>query len=449
MKGVLLAAGVFFAGTAVMLLPVPLATEARVLQYLLSIGLQAAAAVLASILAWRAGTPYWEGSRERLLWKRTSLAAALWAAALVAQAINDWVGRGPAYPSVADILFLASAGVLTGTFIIELNRAGWLFSRRHRALVYVGSVVLWVAVARLLLWPAAMIPPHTLGEGVSVVYATLAVLLFALAVNRVVTARVGLIGSGWPTMASGAALLAVAMGGVVYLTWLEMYSHVHAINVVRIAGLCLLGASAAWHGDAWRSESSRVRTSRVHRPGQSIWSAISARVRNGGRHRAPTSPPMAAPPLSGGPLTEDEWQTSPFIVPSISAPSLDVAPSIGLSPATNGLATSGGHSPTAEELLAAGRLREAQEAYLNTLLLYGTDRSQEALRGLIMTRRRVALDNATILREQAEAYYHAAARGFETEERYAPQAMELLAKASVLAAAEIDSEHRQQPLPTL
>ncbi|MGH2403996.1 MAG: hypothetical protein ACRDGN_05955 [bacterium] len=407
---VLLTAGAFLAAAAAIVLPIPVTTGARVLQHFLSIGIQIAASGLAAILAWRAGAPYWVGSREGLVWRRTSLAACLWATALVVQAVSDWAGRGPAFPSVADVLFLASAVVLTVTLGIEFGRARWLFSRRHRLIFYATTVVLWAVVMGVLFWPAMMVPPRSLGEAVTFLYATTAILLFALAVHRAVTSRVGLIGSGWIGMAAGAGLLAIAMLGTIRLTWLEMYSPSHPINLVRIAAFCLLGGSAAWHRDAWRARIFGVQERRTRSTRPRVWSAIWARMRNGGLQA---------------------------IRPSEQA-------SRRLSPAPNGPATIIERYRIAEQLLATGRLSDAQEEYLNILLLYKTDDDSEAMRGLITARRRLALDDPLILHRQATAYQRAITSGLETEERYTGQALQLLAKASLLAAQELEAKRHAQ-----
>lgn len=100
----------------------------------------------------------------------------------------------------------------------------------------------------------------------------------------------------------------------------------------------------------------------------------------------------------------------------------------------------------AEALLAAGRLREAQDAYLEALLL--DPGSEEAWAGLILVRRRLARNDPVLLRRQAEALRRAIVGRTETEEHYAPPAMRLLAEASVRAAQQIEQTlHARQPSP--
>ncbi len=101
----------------------------------------------------------------------------------------------------------------------------------------------------------------------------------------------------------------------------------------------------------------------------------------------------------------------------------------------------------AKQLLNAGRLQEAQDAYLALLLVDPVD--QEALRGLVAVRRKIAGDDPAKLRRQAAAYEQAIARGTETEEHYTTEVMEILARASRLSASQIESERgiSAQPAP--
>jgi cell division septation protein DedD len=91
---------------------------------------------------------------------------------------------------------------------------------------------------------------------------------------------------------------------------------------------------------------------------------------------------------------------------------------------------------SAQRLLAAGRLREAQDEFIQVLLVAPS--SEEAWIGLVQVRRRLARDDPGLLRRQAAAYQRAIARGEETDEHYTATAMRILAQASVQAAQEIE-----------
>gem|GEM_PF-5697734 len=102
---------------------------------------------------------------------------------------------------------------------------------------------------------------------------------------------------------------------------------------------------------------------------------------------------------------------------------------------------------SAEERLVAGDLRAAQNDYLVILLSVDPD-SAPAWRGLVAVRRRWAGEDPVKLRRQAEAYRLAIARGGESRQHYSPQALELLAKASLRAATELETERPISP-PTV
>lgn len=104
----------------------------------------------------------------------------------------------------------------------------------------------------------------------------------------------------------------------------------------------------------------------------------------------------------------------------------------------------------AQALFAAGRLRDAQDAYIEALLLVPDN--AKAWAGLVRVRRRLARDDPALLRRQADVYRRVIARGGETEEHYAVPAMRVLAEASVRAAQQIEesrtpSARRPGPSP--
>lgn len=96
-------------------------------------------------------------------------------------------------------------------------------------------------------------------------------------------------------------------------------------------------------------------------------------------------------------------------------------------------------------MLTAGRLREAQEEFLQLLLTNPSHR--DAMLGLVTVRRRLAGDDPTSLRRQAAAYQQAIARRSETEEHFTVEAMALLAQANLIAAEEIEAERAKPPTP--
>ena len=99
---------------------------------------------------------------------------------------------------------------------------------------------------------------------------------------------------------------------------------------------------------------------------------------------------------------------------------------------------------SATKRASAGELREAQELYLQVLLINPDD--QAAMQGLVRVRRLMAGNDARALRRQAATYRRALTQGKETGEHYTAVAMDLLAAASLQAAAGLeDSPAKVRP----
>ena len=93
-------------------------------------------------------------------------------------------------------------------------------------------------------------------------------------------------------------------------------------------------------------------------------------------------------------------------------------------------------------MLATGDFRGAHHEYLMILLSLAPD-SPQAWRDLVALYRRWAVENPAELGRQVKTYRLAIRNGTEMNERYSPQALEVLAKATMLANREIvDTERR-------
>lgn len=99
----------------------------------------------------------------------------------------------------------------------------------------------------------------------------------------------------------------------------------------------------------------------------------------------------------------------------------------------------------ASKLTTGGQLREAQELYLQLLL--ADPNEQEAMRGLVHVRRLIADGDQAALRQYAEEYQRAISQGVTTGDHYTAAAMELLATASLLAAAEPEDSGAEARAP--
>lgn len=95
-------------------------------------------------------------------------------------------------------------------------------------------------------------------------------------------------------------------------------------------------------------------------------------------------------------------------------------------------------SANARLLAASGRLREAQDAYLE--ILQNNSFDPVAMEGLVAVRRQLAADDPAALRRQAAEYRQTIARRGETPEHYSRNSLEILAAASARAAAVIESK---------
>jgi hypothetical protein len=92
----------------------------------------------------------------------------------------------------------------------------------------------------------------------------------------------------------------------------------------------------------------------------------------------------------------------------------------------------------AAKLAAAGQTREAQELYLQILAMDPDHR--EAMRGLVRVRRVLAGDDPRMLRKQAEAFREAVSKTVDTGQPATAHAMDLLATADLIAAAELEDQ---------
>ena len=103
-----------------------------------------------------------------------------------------------------------------------------------------------------------------------------------------------------------------------------------------------------------------------------------------------------------------------------------------------GKAAPAGTSMIAQQALGAGRLQEAQDEFLRMLERDSAD--QEAMRGLVEIRRRMAHDDPAMLRRQASTYRIAITQRTETAEHYNISAMEFLVAAISHAVSEVEAE---------
>src|SRR3990170_1377184 len=185
------------AGLAIFL-PAPVDAGARFVQHLLSLSVQVLAAATAAATLFQAARTYGPRDHERRVWRLNAGGAPGWAAGVVIQG-------------------LAGTGVL-----------------------------LWVVVIGGFMWPLLSSPLDPLEKGLDLFYASTIALLVPLALGPAMAFRGGASGYVWLGVAVGVAGLTLAGLGFAYLTFYELYTDVHPINLLRVAGLVALSASGAW-----------------------------------------------------------------------------------------------------------------------------------------------------------------------------------------------------------
>jgi hypothetical protein len=241
----LLPPGLVAAAVAIFL-ATPVDTDARLLQHLLSLVIQTAAAGVAGLLAWSTGRRYQLRDVEGLVWRGTSLGALLWATGLLLYAIAQWSGRARPYPSNADIGFVSAVLIWVLALGAQYQLVRSLLTVRQRRFLLFGAIGVWAVFMATVLLPILLSPLDPVEKALDFFYPTFGALLLVLGLAPALVFRGGLVGYSWLGMALGMGCLAV--GSLVYaqLTWFQLYSQTHPVNLLRVTGFAALAASAAW-----------------------------------------------------------------------------------------------------------------------------------------------------------------------------------------------------------
>jgi hypothetical protein len=101
----------------------------------------------------------------------------------------------------------------------------------------------------VFLWPAILAPTGRPAVALNLLHATAAAALFALAVAKAIDGPRASARGTWIGVAAAAALVLVDRGGAIYLRWLGLLSDVHPIVLARVGVFGLLAGSAVWHHD--------------------------------------------------------------------------------------------------------------------------------------------------------------------------------------------------------
>lgn len=234
------------AAAAAVFLPAPADARARLLQHLLGVTVQVLAAAAAAVLLHQAARGYGRGERERRVWLLSATAAAAWMVGFLIYAFTEWSGQPRAYPSTADGFLVAASVLLTAALADEFRLVRPMLTRGQRFLLIGSGLALWGIIVGRFMWPILAAPLGGVEKGLGLFYASSVALVFPLALGPAVAFRGGSSGYVWMGVAAGVLALAAANLGFAYLTTYDLYSDVHPINLLRVAGLAGLGASAAW-----------------------------------------------------------------------------------------------------------------------------------------------------------------------------------------------------------
>lgn len=244
--GPLLVPIALLAFAAATILPTPVQTESRIRQHLLSLGIQILAAGVAAALLWPPGGVHRAADRERAVWQRLSLTSLLWTIGLLVYGMREWRGPGPSYPSVADIIFVAASLVLIGGLLRELRLV------RPRLTAWLGLLIVGLTAGMAVgtiavLLRSVMLTPTDLAEkSLNLVYPAIALFQISLIVVPALALNGSLSGRIWLGVALGVACLGLSMIGFVVLASFDLYSDIHRINLLRVAGFAVLAGTGVW-----------------------------------------------------------------------------------------------------------------------------------------------------------------------------------------------------------
>jgi len=221
--------------------------QGRLARHVLGSTVQIVAPILAGIGCLAARRAYVPGDRERAVWSIGGLAALAWAAGRAVFAFYQWWGgRALPYPSIADGFFVVFYLLLGLALGLEIRLVAPMVDRPVRlALVGLG-VVGWALGFEFIVSPIMASPAPATVKVLAAFYPTIAVFLVPAGLLPAVGFRGGTSAYTWMAVAASALCLAVASLGYAFLTWYELYSEVHTINVLWVAGFVFLALGGFW-----------------------------------------------------------------------------------------------------------------------------------------------------------------------------------------------------------
>ncbi|MGQ0550021.1 MAG: hypothetical protein ACT4PY_10195 [Armatimonadota bacterium] len=221
--------------------------QIRLVRHLVSTGVMIFAPLVATLGCLVAARAYASGDRERLVWSTGALAALSWAAGRMVFAADQWWGGIISQsPSVADGFFVLFYILLGIALLMEVRLVGPMIDRPVRLGLLALGVAGLVAGFIMVVEPIVQSSTSTVEKALAAFYPSAAVFFIPAGLAPAVGFRGGTSAYVWLAVALGALCLALASLGHAMLTSYGLYSEVHSINALWVAGFMLLALGGFW-----------------------------------------------------------------------------------------------------------------------------------------------------------------------------------------------------------
>jgi len=221
--------------------------QGRLARHVLASAVQIVAPILAGIGCLTARRAYTPGDRERAVWTTGALAALAWAVGRSVFAFYQWWGgRSLPYPSIADGFFVIFYLLLGLALALEIRLVAPMVDRPVRIALIGLGVLGWALGFEFIVSPIMASAASPTVKALAAFYPAIAVFLVPAGLLPAVGFRGGTSAYTWLAVAASALCLAVASLGYAFLTWYELYSEVHIINALWVAGFVFLALGGFW-----------------------------------------------------------------------------------------------------------------------------------------------------------------------------------------------------------
>jgi hypothetical protein len=221
--------------------------QARLVRHMVATLLQILTPLVAGIGCIAATRAYARGDRERTVWTTGAIAALAWTAGRLVFAGYQWVGGTTLpYPSVADGFFVAFYVLLAIALALEIRLVVPMVDRQLRLVLLALGVAGWALGFVYVLEPIVLSQVTIIQKFLAAFYPTVAVFLIPAGLIPALGFRGGTSAYPWLAVAASALCLAAASLGYAFLTWYDLYSEVHSINALWVAGFIFLAVGGFW-----------------------------------------------------------------------------------------------------------------------------------------------------------------------------------------------------------